>query len=166
MQSPSCTTAWPPTTSSKTPLRSIGHALSLQPLTNFIRPRMHASACTPEMVVVDPIGLWEGYTSAKQNFWPYKPRTTVVIDHGITTRRTGQRKLSRCRQMHRTMSCSRLYPSHPRMVHPRVPYAASPRYPHVQWGSTAYRTARFATVAWRGREGHNCWFDGGELGSP
>jgi hypothetical protein len=49
-------------------------------------------------------------------------------------------------------SCSRRRPSRPRTVRPSAPDAAPPRYPHVQGGSAAYRTARFATAAWRGRE--------------
>jgi hypothetical protein len=53
----------------------------------------------------------------------------------------------------------------PRTVRPSAPDAAPPRYPHVQGGSAAYRTARFATTAWRGREASGgCWFAGGELG--
>jgi hypothetical protein len=31
------------------------------------------------------------------------------------------------------------------------------RYLHVHGGSDAYRTVRFATAAWRGREGHDFW---------
>ena len=46
-------------------------------------------------------GLWECYTSAKQNFRAHKPRTTDVIGHGITTRRARRWKPSRCRQTHR-----------------------------------------------------------------
>jgi hypothetical protein len=77
-------------------------------------------------------------------FNPIKPRTTVVIGHGITTRHAGQRKTSRCRRTCRAVSCSR---RRPRVVHPSAPDAAPPRYPHVQGGSAAYRTARLATVA-------------------
>ena len=55
----------------------------------------------------------------------------------------------------------------PRTVRPSAPDVAPPRYPHVQGGSAAYRTARFATAAWRGREvGGGCQFAGGELGYP
>ena len=38
------------------------------------------------------VQLWGGYTSTKQNFQPHKTRSTTVIGHIITTRRTGQRK--------------------------------------------------------------------------
>jgi hypothetical protein len=88
----------------------------------------------------------------------------VVIDHGITTRRTGQQKMSRCRRMHQAVSCSCRHPSRPRAVHPSAPHEESLRYPHVQGGSAAYRTARFATVAWRGREASDCSFTCGKLG--
>ena len=99
------------------------------------------------------IGLRGGYASAKQNFFiPIIPRTTAVIGHGITTRRAEQRKTSRCRRTRRAVPCSRRRPSRPRTVRPSAPDAAPPRYPHVQGGSAAYRTARFATAAWRGRE--------------
>jgi hypothetical protein len=55
--------------------------------------------------------------------------------------------------------------SRPRTVRPSAPDAAPPRYPHVQGGSAAYRTARFATTAWRGREvSGGCSFAGGKLG--
>jgi hypothetical protein len=98
-------------------------------------------------------------------FNPIIPRTTAVIGHGITTRRAEQRKTSRCRRTRRAVPCSRRRPSRPRTVRPSAPDAAPPRYPHVQGGSAAYRTARFATVAWRGREASGgCWFAGGKLG--
>jgi hypothetical protein len=93
------------------------------------------------------------------------PRTTAVIGHRITTRRAEQRKTSRCRRTRRAVPCSRRRPSHPRTVRPSAPDAAPPRYPHVQGGSAAYRTARFATAAWRGREASGYSFPGGELGS-
>jgi hypothetical protein len=108
-----------------------------------------------------------GEATLAQNkiFNPIKPRTTMVIGHGITTRRAEQRKTSRCRRMRRAVSCSRRRPSRPRTVRPSAPDAAPPRYPHVQGGSTAYRTARFATAAWQGREvSGGCSFAGGELG--
>jgi hypothetical protein len=114
------------------------------------------------------VGLRGGYASAKQNFFiPIIPRTTAVIGHGITTRRAEQRKPSRCRRTRRAVPCSRRRPSSPRAVRPSAPDVAPPRYPHVQGGSAAYRTARFATAAWRGREvGGGCQFAGGELGYP
>ena len=95
-----------------------------------------------------------GEATLAQNkiFNPIKPRTTAVIGHGITTRRAEQRKTSRCRRTRRAVPCSRRRPSRPRTVRPSAPDAAPPRYPHVQGGSAAYRTARFATAAWRGRE--------------
>jgi hypothetical protein len=80
-------------------------------------------------------------------FDPIKPRTNALIGHGITTRRAGQRKTSRCRRTRRAVPCSRRHPSRPRVVRPSAPDAALPRYPHVQGGSAAYRTARFATAA-------------------
>jgi hypothetical protein len=107
------------------------------------------------------VGLWGGYASDKQNFQPQKTRTTTVIGHGITTRRVGQRKTSRCRRTCRAVSCSRW---RPRVVHPSAPDAAPPRYPHVQGGSTTYRTARFAMAASRGREASGCLFASRELG--
>ena len=98
------------------------------------------------------VGLRGGYTSAKQNFQPIIPRTTAVIGHGITTRHAEQRKTSRYRRTRRAVPCSRRRPSRPRTVRPSTLDAAPSRYPHVQGGSAAYRTARFATAAWRGRE--------------
>jgi hypothetical protein len=50
------------------------------------------------------------------------------------------------------------------VVRPSAPDVAPPRYPHVQGGSAAYRTARFVTAASRGREASDCSFVGGELG--
>jgi hypothetical protein len=97
-------------------------------------------------------------------FDPIKPITIVVIGHRITTRRAGQRKTSRCRRTRRAVSCSCQRPSRPRAVHPIAPDAVPPRYPHVQGGSAAYRTARFVTTARRGREAGDCSFSGGELG--
>jgi hypothetical protein len=69
--------------------------------------------------------------------------------------------MSRCSRTRRAVSCSR---QRPRVVRPSAPDAAPPRYPHVQGGSAAYRTARFATAASRGREVSDCSFAGGELG--
>jgi hypothetical protein len=59
---------------------------------------------------------------------------------------------------------SRRRPSRPRAVRLSAPDAAPLRYPHVQGGSAAFRTARFATVARRGRGAGDCSFTGGELG--
>jgi hypothetical protein len=72
--------------------------------------------------------------------------------------------MSRCRQTRRAVPCSHRRPSRPRVVCPSAPDAAPPRYPHVQGGSAAYRTARFAMMASRGREASDCSFAGGELG--
>jgi hypothetical protein len=107
-----------------------------------------------------------GEATLAQNkiFNPIKPRTTVVIGHGITTRRAEQRKTSRCRRTRRAVSCSCRRPSRPRTVRPSAPDVAPPRYPHVQGGSAVYRTARFATAAWRGREASGYSFAGGKLG--
>jgi hypothetical protein len=111
------------------------------------------------------VGLRGGYASVKQNFNPIIPRTIAVIGHGITTRRAEQRKTSRCRRTCRAVSCSRRRPSRPRTVRPSAPDTAPPRYPHVQGGSAAYRTARFATAAWRGREvSGGCSFADRKLG--
>jgi hypothetical protein len=107
-----------------------------------------------------------GEATLAQNkiFNPIKPRTTAVIGHGITTRRAEQRKTSRCRRTRRAVPCSRRRPSRPCTVRPSAPDAAPSRYPHVQGGSAAYRTAMFATAAWRGREASSYSFAGGELG--
>jgi hypothetical protein len=107
-----------------------------------------------------------GEATLAQNkiFNPIKPRTTAVIGHGITTRRVEQRKTSRCRRTRRAVPCSRRCPSRPRTVRPSALDAAPPRYPHVQGGSAAYRTARFTTAAWRGREASGYSFAGGKLG--
>jgi hypothetical protein len=107
------------------------------------------------------VGIWGGYASDNFFFNHIKPRTAAVISHVITTRRAGQRKTSRCRRTRRAVSCSR---RRPRVVRPSAPDAAPPRYPHVQGGSAAYRTARFATAASRGREASGCSFAGGKLG--
>jgi hypothetical protein len=116
--------------------------------------------------------LWEwltlmyyGEATLAQNkiFDPIKPRTTVVIGHGITTRRAGQRKTSRCRRTRRVVLCSHWRPSHPCVVRPNAPYAAPLRYRHIQGGSAACRTARFMTVSRRGREASGCLFTGGEF---
>jgi hypothetical protein len=90
-----------------------------------------------------------GEATPAQNkiFNPIKPRTTAVIGHGITTRRAEQRKTSRCRRTRRAVPCSHRRPSRPRTVRPSAPDAAPLRYPHVQGGSVAYRTARFAMAA-------------------
>jgi hypothetical protein len=74
-----------------------------------------------------------GEATLAQNkiFGPIKPRTTAVIDHGITTRRAGQWKTSRCRKMCRAVLCSHWRPSCPRAVRPSAPDVAPPRYPHV-----------------------------------
>jgi hypothetical protein len=106
----------------------------------------------------------EATLAQKKIFNPIKPRTTAVIGHGITTRRAEQRKTSRYRRPRRAVPCSRRRPSRPRTIRPSAPDAAPPRYPHVQGGSAAYRTARFATAAWRGREASGYSFAGGELG--
>ena len=120
------------------------------------------------MVVLLKSIVWDyGDATLAQNkiFNPIIPRTTAVIGHGITTRRAEQRKTSRCRRTRRAVPCSRRRPSRPRTVRPSAPDVAPPRYPHVQGGSAAYRTARFATAAWRGREvGGDCSFAGGKLG--
>jgi hypothetical protein len=116
---------------------------------------------------LSPIFLKDyGEATLTQNkiFNPIKPRTTAVIGHGITTRRAEQRKTSRCRRTCRAVPCSRRRPSRPRTVRPSAPYAAPPRYPHIQGGSAAYQTTRFATAAWRGREASGYSFAGGELG--
>jgi hypothetical protein len=107
-----------------------------------------------------------GEATIAQNkiFDPIKPGTTVVIDHGITTRRTGQRKTSRCRRTRRLVLWSRQRTSRPRAVHPSAPDVAPPRYPHIQGGSVALRTARFTTAAWRGQGAGGCSFTGGQLG--
>jgi hypothetical protein len=107
-----------------------------------------------------------GEATLAQNkiFNPIKPRTTAVIGHGITTRRAEQRKTSRCRRTRRAVLCNRRRPSRPRTIRPSAPDAAPPWYPHVQGGSAAYRTARFATATWRGREASGYSFAGGELG--
>jgi hypothetical protein len=89
-------------------------------------------------------------------FDPITPRTTAVIGHGITTRRAGHWKTSRCRRTRREVPCSHRRISRPRLVRPSALDAAPPRYPHVQGGSAAYRTARFATAAMRGREASGC----------
>jgi hypothetical protein len=46
-------------------------------------------------------GIRGGYASAKQNFLPHKPGTTIVIDHEITTRRADAAEPSRCRRTRR-----------------------------------------------------------------
>jgi hypothetical protein len=73
----------------------------------------------------------------------------AVIDHGITSRRAGQQKTSRCRRMRRPVLCSRRQHSRPCVVRPSALDAAPPRYPHVQGGSVAFQTARFATTGRR-----------------
>ena len=73
----------------------------------------------------------EATEAQNKNFDPIKPRSHVVIGHEITTRRVGQRKLSRCRCTHRAVLCSRRHPSCPRVVHPSAPDAAPSRYPRV-----------------------------------
>jgi hypothetical protein len=60
--------------------------------------------------------------------------------------------------------CSRRQPSRPRAVRPSAPDAASPRYPHVHGGSATFQTARFVTVARRGRGPGGCSLTGVELG--
>jgi hypothetical protein len=74
-----------------------------------------------------------GEATLAQNkiFNPIKPRTTVVIGHGITTRRGEQRETSRCRRTRRAVPCSRRRPSRPRTVRPSALDVAPPRYPHV-----------------------------------
>jgi hypothetical protein len=134
---------------------SVSRALFWNPRDSQFRVSLHKH----------PEGLRGGYASAKTKFsTPIKPRTTAVIGHGITTRRAEQRKTSRCRRTRRAVPCSRRRPSRPRTVRPSAPDAAPPRYPHVQGGSAAYQTARFATAAWRGREASDYSFAGGELG--
>jgi hypothetical protein len=73
----------------------------------------------------------EATLAQNKNFDPIKLGTTVVIDHGIITRRVGQRKTSRCRRMRRTVMCNRRRPSRPRTVRPSALDTAPPRYPHV-----------------------------------
>jgi hypothetical protein len=94
-----------------------------------------------------------GEATLAQNkiFDPIKPETITVIDHRITTRRAGQRNTSRCRRTCRAVLCSRRRPSRPRVVRPIAPDAAPPRYPHVQGGSAAFRTARFANCEGKGQ---------------
>ena len=76
-----------------------------------------------------------GEVTLAQNklFDPIKLGTTAVIDHGITTRRVGQRKISRCRRTHRAVLCSRQRPLRPRAGCPSALDAASPRYPHIHY---------------------------------
>jgi hypothetical protein len=109
-------------------------------------------------------GLWEATLAQNKIFDPIKLGTTIVIDHGIITRRAGRRKTSRCRRTRRAMLCSRRRPSRPHVVRPSAQDAAPPRYPHVQGGSLAFRTARFVTAAWRGRGACGCSSIGGEVG--
>jgi hypothetical protein len=52
----------------------------------------------------------EAMLAQNKIFNPIKPRTTVVIGHGITTRRAEQRKTSRCRRTRREVPCSRRRP--------------------------------------------------------
>jgi hypothetical protein len=126
------------------------------------RPSSPPEPPTPRMATVKDYG--EATLSQNKIFDPIKPETTAVIDHGITTRRTGQLKTSRCRWMSRAVLCSRRRPSRPRVVRPSAPDAAPPRYPHVLGGSAVFRTARFTTTARRGRGAGGCSFIGGELG--
>jgi hypothetical protein len=93
---------------------------------------------------------WETTLAQNEKFHPVKQEITAVIDHRIITRRAGQRKTSRCRRTRRAVLCSRRRPSRPRAVRPSAPDAAPPRYPHVQRGNAAFRTARFATATRRG----------------
>jgi hypothetical protein len=91
-------------------------------------------------------------TLAQNKFFdPIKPETIAAIDHGITARRAGQWKTSQCRRMRREVMCSRRRPSRSRVVRPSASDVAPPRYPHIQGGSAAFQTARFATVARQGR---------------
>jgi hypothetical protein len=112
----------------------------------------------------DMLDYGEATLAQNKIFNPIIPRTTAVIGHRFTTRRAEQRKTSRCRRTRRAVPCSRRRPSRPRTVRPSAPDAAPPRYPHVQGGNAAYRTARFATAAWRGREASGYSFAGGKLG--
>jgi hypothetical protein len=105
----------------------------------------------------------EATLAQNKNFDPIKPETVTVIDHRITTRRAGQWNTSRCRRTRRAVLCSRRRPSRPRVVHPIAPDAAPPRYPHVQGGSVAFRTARFAMAVRRGQGAGGCAFTGSEL---
>jgi hypothetical protein len=49
----------------------------------------------------------EATLAQNKNFDLTKPGTTVVITHGITTKRAGQRKTSQCRRMCRVVLCTR-----------------------------------------------------------
>jgi hypothetical protein len=93
-------------------------------------------------------------------FDPIKPRSTAIIDHGITTRHAGHWKTSRCKRMRRAVLCNHRWPSRPRVVRPSAVAAAPLRYQHVQGGSAAFRTARFATATRRGTG--DCSFTSGE----
>jgi hypothetical protein len=118
----------------------------------------------PPLLISEVKDYGEARLAQNKIFNPIKPRTTAVIGHGITTRRAEQRKTSRCRRTRRAVPCSRRRPSRPRTVRPSAPDVAPPRYPHVQGGSAAYRTARFVMSAWRGREASDYSFAGGQLG--
>jgi hypothetical protein len=69
------------------------------------------------------VGLWRGYAKAKQNFNTIKPRSTIVIYYGITTRCAGRQKSSRYKWICRIVSCSRRRPSCVRTVRPNAPNA-------------------------------------------
>jgi hypothetical protein len=106
---------------------------------------------TTQNLPLIPLKDYEKATLAQNKFFnPIKPETTMVIDHGITTRRAGQQKTSRCRRTRQTMLCSRQRPSRPPVVRPSAPDVAPPRYPHVQGGSATFRTVRFVTAARQG----------------
>jgi transposase-like protein len=109
-----------------------------------------------------------GEATLAQNkiFDPIKPETTAIIDHGITTRRAGHWKTSRCRRTHQSVLYSHRRPSRPRVVRPSATDAAPPRYPHVQGESVAFKTSRFAETARRGRGAGDYSFTGGELELP
>jgi hypothetical protein len=66
--------------------------------------------------------------------------------------------------MRREVSCSCRRPSRPRAIRPSALDATPLRYPIIQGGSAMYQIARFTTMDWRGREGHDCWFAGREFG--
>ena len=78
--------------------------------------------------------------AGKQKFDLINQDLLLVIDHGITTRRTGAAEATRCSRTRRSSAVQlqgRLYVRPLRAVRPCAPDAAPPRYPHVQGGSVA-----------------------------
>ena len=61
----------------------------------------------------------------------------LVIDHGITTRRVGAAKATRCSHSSAVQLQGRPYVRPLHAVRPWAPDAATLRYPHVQGGSIA-----------------------------